>query len=183
MKKDLFYLFGFIENYYLTMRVNLRKVLIEILIEFVFLAELNTCDFLILVTVITGLIAAGLLSKASSSSARQLWVSCWLVLRSSCWWTCTSSAACRSWCPSPTPGARGRKHRTFPQLLTRPGDLCNNKERQTTTLQLLWWEDLRIAFVENNFQNLLQHFPWLLQGQVGEKMLHKVWQSHLGENI
>ena len=85
MEKDLFYLFGFIENYYLTMRVNLRKVLIEILIEFVFLAELNTCDFFILVTVITGLVAAGLLSKASSTSARQLWVSCWLVLRSSCW--------------------------------------------------------------------------------------------------
>ena len=41
MEKDLFYLFGFIENYYLTMRINLRKVLFEILIEFVILAELN----------------------------------------------------------------------------------------------------------------------------------------------
>ena len=46
MEKVLFYLFGFIENNYLTMRINLGKVLFEILIEFVFLAELN----LILVT-------------------------------------------------------------------------------------------------------------------------------------
>ena len=59
MEKDLFYLFGFIENYYLTMRINLRKVLIEILIEFVFLAEQN----LILVT-------SGLCDH---------WVGCWLV--------------------------------------------------------------------------------------------------------